>query len=167
MSYNSPVRGTICLSLDNITVPYIALLCATADCKTMHHAMTNHIANPPTPLWQWRRAYWGANSHTKCSVTFVNIAVAISALAGGALSRFRTESKSCWCFRIFSTIFWCLSFRTHGNGILGHFGKILMEFWVILVDFRQWKNGQKWKNIANSDILKGVWMPEHWKHCKN
>ena len=38
--------------------------------------------NPPTPLWRWRRAYWGANSHTKCSMTFVHIAVAISALAG-------------------------------------------------------------------------------------
>ena len=39
--------------------------------------------NPPTPLWRWRRAYWGAHSNTKCSMTFVNIAVAISALAGG------------------------------------------------------------------------------------
>ena len=38
--------------------------------------------NPPTPLWRWRRAYWGANSYTKCLITFVNIAVAISALAG-------------------------------------------------------------------------------------
>ena len=27
--------------------------------------------------------YWGANSYTKCLITFVNIAVAISALAGG------------------------------------------------------------------------------------
>ena len=42
-----------------------------------------------------------------------------------------------------------------------------MEFWVILVGFRQWKNGQKWKNTVNSDFLKGFWMPEHWKHCKN
>ena len=39
--------------------------------------------NPPTPLWRWRRAYWGANSYTKCLITFVNVAVAISALAGG------------------------------------------------------------------------------------
>ena len=39
------------------------------------------------------RAYWGANSHTKCSITFVNIAVAISALAGGGgQKRFRTET---------------------------------------------------------------------------
>ena len=40
--------------------------------------------DPPTPPWRWRHAYWGANSHTKCSIPFVNIAVAISALAGGA-----------------------------------------------------------------------------------
>ena len=39
--------------------------------------------NPPTPLWRRRRAYWGANSHTKCSITFANLAVSISALAGG------------------------------------------------------------------------------------
>ena len=39
--------------------------------------------NPPTPLWRWRRAYWGANSYTKRLITLVNIAVAISALAGG------------------------------------------------------------------------------------
>ena len=44
-----------------------------------------------------------------------------------------------------------------------------MEFWVILVGFWQWKNGQKWKTTvnSNSDILKGFWMPEHWKQCKN
>ena len=36
----------------------------------------------------------GGNSNTKCSMTFVNIAVAISALAGGgAQKRFRTEPK--------------------------------------------------------------------------
>ena len=46
------------------------------------HTITSYL-NPPTPLWRWRRAYWGAHSNTKCSMTFVNIAVAISALAGG------------------------------------------------------------------------------------
>ena len=46
-------------------------------------SMKATLGNPPTPLWRWRRAYWGANSYTKCSITFVNIAVAISALAGG------------------------------------------------------------------------------------
>ena len=79
----------------------------------------------------------GGNSNTKCSMTFVNIAVAISALAGGggAQKRFRTETRIRWCFRHFSRIFGCLSARGYWNGILG-------SFWVA---FRQWKNGQKWK----------------------
>ena len=78
--------------------------------------------NPPTPLWRWRCAYWGANSYTKCSITVVNIAVAISALAGGGQKRFRTETRIRWCFRHFSRIFGCLSARGYWNGILGHFG---------------------------------------------
>ena len=79
--------------------------------------------NPPTPLWRWRRAYLGATaSYTKCSITFVNIAVAISALAGGGQKRFRTETRIRWCFRHFSRIFGCLSARGYWNGILGHFG---------------------------------------------
>ena len=64
----------------------------------------------------------GQNSNTKCSMTFVNIAVAISALAGGAQKRFRTETRIRWCFRHFSTIFGCLSAKGYWNGILGHFG---------------------------------------------
>ena len=64
----------------------------------------------------------GGNSYTKCSITFVNIAVAISALAGGAQKRFRTETRIRWCFRHFSRIFGCLSARGYWNGILGHFG---------------------------------------------
>ena len=53
----------------------------------------------------------GQNSNTKCSMTFVNIAVAISALAGGGQKRFRTEPRIRWCFRHFSRIFGCLSAR--------------------------------------------------------
>ena len=53
----------------------------------------------------------GGNSNTKCSMTFVNIAVAISALAGGGQKRFRTETRIRWCFRHFSMIFGCLSAR--------------------------------------------------------
>ena len=63
----------------------------------------------------------GGNSYTKCSITFVNIAVAISALAGGGQKRFRTETRPQkrfrtetrirWCFRHFSRIFGCLSAR--------------------------------------------------------
>ena len=83
------------------------------------------LKNPPTPLWRWRRAYWGANSYTKCLITFVNIAVAISALAGGGgQTRFRTETSYWWCLRVFSTIFGCLSLRGYWNGILGHFGRL-------------------------------------------
>ena len=60
-------------------------------------------------------------------MTFVNIAVAISALAGGgALSRFRTASKYWWCVRSFWTIFGCLNLGTSRNGILGDFG----PFWI-------------------------------------
>ena len=65
----------------------------------------------------------GGNSYTKCSITFVNIAVAISALAaGGGEKRFRTETRIRWWFRHFSKIFGCLSARGYWNGILGHFG---------------------------------------------
>ena len=53
----------------------------------------------------------GGNSNTKCSMTFVNIAVAISALAGGGQKRFRTETRIRWCCRHFSRIFGCLSAR--------------------------------------------------------
>ena len=89
-------------------------------------------------------------------MTFVNIAVAISALAGGAKNGFAPRPEYGGVFDIF-------------RGFLGVWAQegIEMEFWVILVAFRQWKNGQKWKNIVHSKILQGFWMPEHWKHCKN
>ena len=98
----------------------------------------------------------GQNSNTKCSMTFVNIAVAISALAGGAKNGFAPRPEYGGVFDIF-------------RGFLGVWAQegIEMEFWVILVAFRQWKNGQEWKNIVHSKILQGFWMPEHWKHCKN
>ena len=50
----------------------------------------------------------GCNSATlNAQVTFVYIAVAISALAGGGpLKEFRTEPLYRWYFRVFSTIFW-------------------------------------------------------------
>ena len=76
----------------------------------------------------------GGNSYTKCSITFVNIAVAISALAGGAKNGFAPRPELGGVFDIF-------------RGFLGVWAQegIEMEFWVILVAFRQWKNGQKWK----------------------
>ena len=74
----------------------------------------------------------GQNSNTKCSMTFVNIAVAISALAGGAKNGFAPRPEYGGVFDIF-------------RGFLGVWAQegIEMEFWVILVAFRQWKNGQK------------------------
>ena len=84
-------------------------------------------------------------SYIKCSMTFVNIAVAISALAAGGQKQFRTETTGWWCFRDFSTIFGCLSLRGYWHGILGHFGRLLaME-----------KPAKSEKNSVNSDILKG------------
>ena len=74
----------------------------------------------------------GQNSNTKCSMTFVNIAVAISALAGGGKNGFAPRPEYGGVFDIF-------------RGFLGVWAQegIEMEFWVILVAFRQWKNGQK------------------------
>ena len=43
----------------------------------------------------------GGNSYTKCSITFVNIAVAISALAGGAKNGFAPRPESGGVFDIF------------------------------------------------------------------
>ena len=77
----------------------------------------------------------GQNSNTKCSMTFVNIAVAISALAGGGPKNgFAPRPEYGGVFDIF-------------RGFLGVWAQegIEMEFWVILVAFRQWKNGQKRK----------------------
>ena len=67
----------------------------------------------------------GCNTATlNAQVTFVNIAVAISALAGGGgpLKKFRTEPFLSWCFRIFWPIFGCCGQRGYWNGILGRFG---------------------------------------------
>ena len=64
-------------------------------------------------------------------VTFVNIAVAISALAGGALLKFSHRNpSSAGVFVIFGR-FLCV----------GSEEGIEMEFWVVLGRFRQRKNG--------------------------
>ena len=47
----------------------------------------------------------GGNSYTKCSITFVNIAVAISALAGGAKNGFAPRPEFGGVFDIFRD-FW-------------------------------------------------------------
>ena len=123
----------------------------------------------------------GQNSNTKCSMTFVNIAVAISALAGGAKNGFAPRPEYGGVFDIF-------------RGFLGVWAQegIEMEFWVILVAFRQWKNGQKWKktlyiarfcrvfgcqsieNTAKTSVLDWRYSKKRvnyrmldWKHYKN
>ena len=125
----------------------------------------------------------GQNSNTKCSMTFVNIAVAISALAGGGGPKngFAPRPEYGGVFDIF-------------RGFLGVWAQegIEMEFWVILVAFRQWKNGQKWKktlyiaricrvfgcqsieNTAKTSVLDWRYSKKRvnyrmldWKHYKN
>ena len=56
----------------------------------------------------------GCNSATlNAQVTFVYIAVAISALAGGGgpFKIFAPKPFLCWCFRIFSDDFWALDLK--------------------------------------------------------
>ena len=140
-----------------------------------------YYINPPIPLWRWRRAYWGANSYTKCSITFVNIAVAISALAGGGQKRFRTETRIRWCFRHFSRIFGCLSARGYWNGILGHFGSFpamekrpKMKKTLYIARFCRVFGCQSIENTAKTSVLDWRYSKKRvnyrmldWKHYKN
>ena len=77
----------------------------TTTSTTLHYTKSAHTALAV------KACLLGGNSYTKCSITFVNIAVAISALAGGGQKRFRTETRIRWCFRHFSRIFGCLRGR--------------------------------------------------------
>ena len=71
----------------------------------------------------------GAHSNTKCSMTFVNIAVAISALAGGGGSKngfaprpkFRTETKNTVVFSTFFEDFWVFERKMVLKWIFGSF----------------------------------------------
>ena len=124
----------------------------------------------------------GQNSNTKCSMTFVNIAVAISALAGGGgQKRFRTETRIRWCFRHFSRIFGCLSARGYWNGILGHFGSFpAMEKWpkmkkqLYIARFCRVFGCQSIENTAKTSVLDWRYSKKRvnyrmldWKHYKN
>ena len=126
----------------------------------------------------------GQNSNTKCSMTFVNIAVAISALAGGGQKRFRTETRLRWCFRHFSRIFGCLSARGYWNGILGHFGSFpamekrpKMKKTLYIARFCRVFGCQSIENTAKISVLdwryskKTCKLPYAWletlqKHCQ-
>ena len=123
----------------------------------------------------------GQNSNTKCSITFVDIAVAISALAGGAQKRFRTETRIRWCFRHFSRIFGCLSARGYWNWILGHFGSFpamekrpkMKKTWYI-ARFCSVFGCQSIENTAKTSVLDWRYSKKRvnyrmldWKHYKN
>ena len=123
----------------------------------------------------------GGNSYTKCSITFVNIAVAISALAGGGQKRFRTETRIGWCFRHFSRIFGCLSARGYWNGILGHFGSFpamekrpKMKKTLYIARFCRVFGCQSIENTAKTSVLDWRYSKKRvnyrmldWKHYKN
>ena len=134
----------------------------------------------------------GGNSYTKCSITFVNIAVAISALAGGGgqkrfrtetrpQKRFRTETRIRWCFRHFSRIFGCLSARGYWNGILGHFGSFpamekrpKMKKTLYIARFCRVFGCQSIENTAKTSVLDWRYSKKRvnyrmldWKHYKN
>ena len=124
----------------------------------------------------------GQNSNTKCSMTFVNIAVAISALAGGGgQKRFRTETRIRWCFRHFSRIFGCLSARGYWNGILGHFGSFpamekrpKMKKTLYIARFCSVFGCQSIENTAKTSVLDWRYSKKRvnyrmldWKHYKN
>ena len=135
----------------------------------------------------------GDNSNTKCSMTFVNIAVAISALAGGGgaqkrfrtetrpQKRFRTETRIRWCFRHFSRIFGCLSARRYWNGILGHFGSFpamekrpKMKKTLYIARFCRVFGCQSIENTAKTSVLDWRYSKKRvnyrmfdWKHYKN
>ena len=123
----------------------------------------------------------GQSSNSKCSMTFVNIAVAISALAGGAQKRFRTETRIRWCFRHFSRIFGCLSARGYWNGILGHFGSFpamekrpKMKKTLYIARFCRVFGCQSIENTAKTSVLDWRYSKKRvnyrmldWKHYKN
>ena len=125
--------------------------------------------------------FGGGNSNTKCSMTFVNIAVAISALAGGGQKRFRTETRIRWCFRHFSRIFGCLSARGYWNGILGHFGSFpamekrpKMKKTLYIARFCMVFGCQSIENTAKTSVLDWRYSKKRvnyrmldWKHYKN
>ena len=123
----------------------------------------------------------GGNSYTKCSITFVIVAVAISALAGGGQKRFRAETRIRWCFRHFSRIFGCLSARGYWNGILGHFGSFpamekrpKMKKTLYIARFCRVFGCQSIENTAKTSVLDWRYSKKRvnyrmldWKHYKN
>ena len=101
----------------------------------------------------------GVQSATlNAQVTFVYIAVAISALAGGGgpLKNFAPKPFPCWCFRNFSDVFWGLDLK---RVLRSNFG----SFWG---DFGT-ERGETEQNSVHRDVLEGFRMSEQreTKHC--
>ena len=87
----------------------------------------------------------GRNSATlNAQVTFVYIAVAISALAGGGpFKNFAPKPFLCWCFRNFSDDFWALDLKRVLRWNFGSFWGGSGNRKTDLGGFRQRKNGQQ------------------------
>ena len=85
-------------------------------------------------------------------MTFVNIAVAISALAGGGGPK--TVSHRDQNTVVFSTFFEDFWVFERKRVLKWNFG----SFWQLSGNGKTAKNE---KNIVHSQILQGFWMPEH------
>ena len=101
-------------------------------------------------------------------VTFVYIAVAISALAGGGGGHLKFSHRnpsSAGVFVIYRTIFGRWIWRGYWDGNLGRFGG------VPATEKRTWeasgngKTDNNEKQTANTDVFK-FGMLEYWTHCK-
>ena len=74
--------------------------CGASQClKSIFESLRNKSAH--TALAVKACLLGGGNSYTKCSITFVNIAVAISALAGGGKNGFAPRPQFGGVFDIF------------------------------------------------------------------
>ena len=86
------------------------------------------LKNPPTPLWRWRRAYWGAIGYTKCSshICLYSSRYISFSWGGGGPSKISHRNRSpAGVFVIFRTFFGVWIWRGYWDGILGRFGGIL------------------------------------------
>ena len=92
--------------------------------------------------------------YTNAQVTFVYIAVAISALAGGALKFFAPKPFLCWCFRNFSDDFWALDLK---RVLRWNFGSTEKRTWEASGNGKTDNNEKK---TANTDVFKGFGMLE-------
>ena len=79
--------------------------CGASQClKSIFESLRNKSAH--TALAVKACLLGGGNSYTKCSITFVNIAVAISALAGGGAKTVSHRDHNSVVFSTFFEDFW-------------------------------------------------------------